>query len=126
MKSLVLSCFLLVIPALSFASFYEESIDDMLAQCNQQQHQVLEKNRTRHLCEKPNIDDDFSYYITNLQARFSGKKFWCFLFFKDENYKLKFKFWFSHSDYRVNAVSEDSIKCRDDSQINLLDNSSSV
>lgn len=106
MKSLVILCFLLVIPTFSIASVYEESSDDMLLQCNQHQHRVLEKNRTRHLCEKPDVDDDFSYYITSLKTRFSGKKFWCFLFFKDENYKLKFKFWFSHSNYSVNAVSE--------------------
>lgn len=87
------------------AAAYEESIGDMLSQCNLHQNDVFEANRTKNLCEKPDADDDFSYYITEMKTRYSQVKFLCFLFFKDENFKLKFKFWFSHANYFVNAVS---------------------
>lgn len=87
------------------AFIYEDSISEMLSQCNIYQHEVNGANRTKHLCEK-SVDDDYSYFITPLESRHDGRKFWCFLFFKDEFFKLKFKFWFSHSNYSVNAVSD--------------------
>lgn len=89
----------------SNANFYEESIGEMLSQCTLHQHNVQQANRTKHLCEKPDFDDDFSYFITPMETKYSRRKFLCFLFFKDEYFKLKFKLWFSHANYSVNAVS---------------------
>lgn len=90
----------------SQAAVYEESIGEMLSQCNLYQREVFQANRTKHLCEKSDADDDFSYYITEIKTRYSQAKFLCLLFFKDEHFKLKFKFWFSHANFSVNAVSE--------------------
>lgn len=87
------------------AAVYDETIGDMLSQCNLYQHDVVIVNRTRHLCEKPDVDDDFSYFITPMETRYAKRKFWCFSFFKDEYFKLKFMMWFSHANYTVNAVS---------------------
>lgn len=89
----------------SLAAAYEESIGDMLSQCNLHQSDFFQANHTKHLCEKPDADDDFSYYITEMKTRYSQVKFMCLLFFKDEHFKLRFKFWFSHANYSVNAVS---------------------
>lgn len=89
----------------SKAAVYEESIGEMLSQCNLYQHHVLDSNRTKHLCEKPDADDDFSYYVTEMETRYAKSKFLCILFFKGEGFKLKFKLWFSHANYTVNAVS---------------------
>lgn len=84
---------------------YDESIGEMLSQCNLYQHEVSKVSRVKHLCEKPDFDDDFSYFIEPMECEFSKRKFLCFLFFKDEYFKLRFKLWFSHSNYSVNAVS---------------------
>lgn len=91
--------------AKSDAAFYEESIGEMLSQCTLFQREVQQVNRTKHLCEKPDFEDDFSYFITPMETKYSRRKFLCFLFFKDEYFKLKFKLWFSHANYSVNAVS---------------------
>lgn len=84
---------------------YEESISDMLVQCNSYQSQMFDDDRTTHHCEKENFGANFSYVITEMETRYSKKSFWCFLFLKDDFYKLKFKLWLSHRDYFVDAVS---------------------
>lgn len=84
---------------------YDESIGEMLSQCNLYQHEVSKISRVKHLCEKSDLDDDFSYFIEPMESEFGKRKFLCFLFFKDEHFKLRFKLWFSHSNYSVNAVS---------------------
>lgn len=83
---------------------YEESISDMLIQCNSYQNEVLFKNRTAHVCEKEDPDGDFSYYITPMKNRYSKREFLCVLFFKDEFSKLDFNLLFSHSQYKIDAV----------------------
>lgn len=87
------------------AQFYEETLNEMLLQCNIHQNEVRQEDRVRHICEKPDFDDDFSYFISPLETQFSKRKFLCLSFFKDDQLKLKFKLWFSHSNYTVNAVS---------------------
>lgn len=89
----------------SFAHVYEESISEMLIQCNSYQEQAMLKNRTVHDCEKIDPDGDFSYYITPMLTRYSERKFLCVLFFKDEYTRLDFKFLFTHGKYKVDAVS---------------------
>lgn len=96
--------FLIVLSIAVHVLAYEESTGELLSQCrlNREVHSV---NRSRHLCEKPDVDEDFSYSITEMEARYSNQKFWCFSFVKEESFKLRFKFWFSHANYSVNAVS---------------------
>lgn len=89
----------------SFASVYEETISEMLIQCNSYQNQVMYKNRTVHDCEREDPDGDYSYYITPMTTRYSKRKFLCVLFFKDEYSKIDFKLLFSHGQYKVDAVS---------------------
>lgn len=89
----------------SFALVYEETMSDMLIQCNAYQSEIFE-NRTAHQCEKDNFNEDYSYVITPMETRYSKQKFLCFLFLKDDFFKLKFKFWFSHRNYAVEAVSD--------------------
>ena len=89
----------------TFASVYEESISEMLVQCNGYQEQAVLKNRTVHDCEKEDPDGDFSYFITPMVTRYSEHQFLCVLFFKDEQSKLDFKLLFSHGNYKVDAVS---------------------
>lgn len=85
---------------------YEESISDMLIQCNGYQSQVFDDNRTAHQCEKDNFSEDFSYVITTMETHYSKQKFLCFVFLKDDRFKLKFKLWFSHKNFVVDAVSD--------------------
>lgn len=87
------------------SAFYQESSQEMLSQCSIHQHKVNQEDRVKHLCEKPNFDDEFSYFITPMETKSSKRKFLCFLFFKSDQQKLKFKLWFSHKNYTVNAVS---------------------
>lgn len=77
----------------------------MLVQCNAYQSEVFSDNRTKHQCEKDNFSENFSYVISGLETHYSKQNFWCFVFFKDDFFKLKFKLWFSHANYTVNAVS---------------------
>lgn len=84
---------------------YEESISDMLIQCNSYQKQVMFKNRTAHSCEKPDPDGDYSYYITPMETHYSKRQFLCVLFFKDELSKLDFKLLFSHGQYTIDGVT---------------------
>jgi hypothetical protein len=110
-RNFIMNSFIIVlIVFLEFtsASFYQESSQDMLSQCNIYQHKVKETTRIKHLCEKPDFEDDFSYFITPMETKYSGRKFLCLSFFKDDQLKLKFKLWFSHSNYTVNAVSQTS------------------
>lgn len=91
---------------------YEESISDMLIQCNSYQKQVGFKNRTVHSCEKPDPDGDYSYYITPMETHYSKRQFLCVLFFRDESSKLDFKLLFSHGRYTIDAVK----RCRNVTQ----------
>lgn len=84
---------------------FSESTLDMLTQCNRYQTEMFADNRTTHSCETENYSESFSYVIEKLQTRYSKQHFWCFLFLKDEYFKLKFKLWFSHKDFIVDAVS---------------------
>lgn len=104
MKKINLIFVLIFLPQ-SLCNVYEESIGDMLIQCNSHQSEVFADNRTAHLCEKDNFSEDYSYIISLMETRYSKKKFLCFVFLKDEIFKLKFKFWFSHSKFTVDAVS---------------------
>lgn len=101
----VLALLFAVFPLTVHSLDFEESIGDMLSQCNLYQHEASRANRAKHLCEKPDLDDDFTYLITPMETELGRRKFWCFLFMKDEYFKLRFKLWFSHSNYTVNAVS---------------------
>lgn len=85
---------------------FEESQDDMLIQCNMHQTEIFAANRTVHECENNNYNEHYSFIITDMVTHYSKQKFLCFLFIKSETFKLKFKFWFSHKNYKVNAVSE--------------------
>lgn len=89
----------------SSAHEYEESISEMLIQCNSFQDQTMLKNRTVHHCEKQDPDGDFSYYITPMLTRYSEREFLCVLFFKDEFARLDFKILFTHGKYKIDAVS---------------------
>lgn len=85
---------------------YQETTNEMLIECNAYQSQIFADNRTKHQCEKDNFSEDFSYVIEPMETRYSKQKFLCFLFLKNEFYKLKFKLWFSHKNFVVDAVSE--------------------
>jgi hypothetical protein len=88
-----------------FSHLYQESISEMLIQCNTYQSEIFADNRVNHQCEKDNFSEDFSYVIEPMETRYSKQKFLCFLFLKDELFKLKFKLWFSHRNFAVDAVS---------------------
>jgi hypothetical protein len=103
MKFLLLFALVFLFKPSAFA--YEESISEMLVQCNSYQDQALLKNRTVHDCEKEDPDGDFSYYITPMVTRYSKRQFLCVLFFKDEYSKLDFKLLFSHGQFQIDAVS---------------------
>lgn len=90
----------------SLSISYQESIGEMLIQCNSYQSQIFDDNRTSHQCEKENFSEDFSYVIETMETRYSKQKFLCFLFLKDDYFKLKFKLWFSHENFAVDAVSK--------------------
>lgn len=90
---------------LTSSQVFEESISDMLVTCNQYQSEVFSKNRTGNQCEKENFSEKLSYVITELETEYSKQAFWCFLFLKNDPEKTKFKLWFSHKNYRVDAVS---------------------
>lgn len=96
----VLSVFLIE----SIALNYQESMSEMLIQCNSYQSEIFSENRTTHQCERENFNEQFSYVIQPMQTRYSRQKFLCFLFLKDESYKLKFRLWLSHKNYDVDAV----------------------
>lgn len=89
-------------PWLSLA--YEESISDMLIQCNAYQSEVFSNDRIAHQCESDNFSEDYSYVIKTMEAHYSKQKFLCFVFLKDDYFKLKFKLWFSHKNFVVDAV----------------------
>ena len=71
MKHLITILILLTICAKCQSEIYEESIREMMFQCNIYQHEVSKENRPKHLCKKEDDDDDFSYYITTLESKFS-------------------------------------------------------
>lgn len=96
---------LLFVCHLTSAQTFEESISDMLIQCNQYQSQIFSKNRTENQCERDNFSEKLSYVITELETEYSKQTFWCFLFLKNDAEKVKFKLWFSHKNYLVDAVS---------------------
>lgn len=100
---------------------YQESTDDMLIQCNSYLSQIFDDNRTSHQCEKDNFSEDFSYVIETLETHYSKQRFLCFLFLKDDYFKLKFKLWFSHENFAVDAVSKMRSSAR-----NLLSNPSLI
>lgn len=111
LKVLKMKVFLLF-SFLNFSAFafveafvYEESISEILVQCNKYQHTLHFKNRTVHDCEKEDPDDDYSYFITPMETRYSKQQFLCVLFFKDEFTTLDFKLLFSHKNYKIDAVS---------------------
>lgn len=108
MKKLAVVCCLLSLLLLS--SCYDESISEMLIQCNRHQMQMFDDNRTAHECEKENFSEDFSYVISQMETSYTKKKFWCFLFLKDDFFKLKFKLVLSHKNFYVDAVSETKTK----------------
>lgn len=87
------------------ALVYQESLSDMLIQCNKYQSEFFSDNRTTHQCERENFSENFSYVISQMETHYSKKSFWCFLFLKEDYFKLKFKLWFSHKHYDVDAVS---------------------
>lgn len=90
---------------LTSSEAYEEFISDMLVQCNQYQSEMFSKNRTGNQCERENFSEKLSYTITELETEYSKQTFWCFLFLKNDPEKIKFKLWFSHKNYLVDAVS---------------------
>lgn len=104
----ILFLLLFVSPALMLA--YEESISDMLMKCNEYQSEVFSDNRTAHQCEKDNFSEQFSYVIQEMETHYSKKKFLCFVFFKENLFKLKFKIWFSHKNFAVDAVSRNKVQ----------------
>ncbi|XP_070495638.1 U21-ctenitoxin-Pn1a-like [Chironomus tepperi] len=83
-------------------SSFNESHDDMLIQCRMN-IKNLPKKREKHICEKENFDDDFDYQIANMEAPYSGQNFMCISFEKAQDQKLKFKLWFSHEKFTINA-----------------------
>jgi hypothetical protein len=105
MRGVVLVCCFLSLLVFSSGAF-EETMSDMLIQCNKHQSQMFDNNRTFHECENDNFSEDFSYVIEPMLTRYAKKRFWCFLFLKDDFFKLKFKLWFSHKNYHIDAVSE--------------------
>lgn len=90
-------------------SQYEESIGDLLIECNAYQSKVHFKNRTTHPCEKEDPDGDFRYFIEPMKTRYSNRDFLCVLFFKNEFSQLKFKLLFSHAQFAIDAVSKSKI-----------------
>lgn len=86
------------------ALLYEESISDLLVQCNSYQKQTSFKNRTAHSCEKEDPDGDFSYFITPMKTDYSKRDFLCVLFFKNSYSRLNFRLLFTHSNFTVDAV----------------------
>lgn len=90
------------------ALLYEESISDLLVQCNSYQKQINFKNRTAHSCEKEDPDGDFRYFITPMKTDYSKRDFLCVLFFKNSYSKLNFKFLFTHPNFTVDAVRKPS------------------
>ncbi|KAG5684381.1 hypothetical protein PVAND_013616 [Polypedilum vanderplanki] len=101
MKKIVL--FLCLVSFDSSIGSFNEDYDDMLIQCS-----MYEKNmpnvRDKHLCEQDYNDDDFLYYITILKTSYSGNEFLCIYFRKiEEETKLRFKIWFSHENFSINA-----------------------
>lgn len=111
MKLSEIFCIALICVCSCSAQNNYEDMSDMLSQCNAYQREIKNTNRIVHLCEKPDPDNDYRYYIANLTARHSGKNFLCFLFFKTPMFRLKFNFKFSHSKYNVEAVSNFHAKC---------------
>lgn len=106
MRCFLLSLFVaLLVCHLTSSQTFEESISDMLVQCNQYQSEIFSKNRTKHQCERENFSEKLSYVITELETEYSKQAFWCFLFLKNDPEKIKFKLWFSHKNYLVDAVS---------------------
>lgn len=89
----------------SFAKVYEESIIQLLVECNAYQDQVHFKNRTVHACEKEDPDEDYSYYITPMITQYTKREFLCILFFKNDDVQLDFKLLFSHAKFDIDAVS---------------------
>lgn len=93
----------------SFISFvkcqvYEESINDLLVECNAYQSKVHFNNRTAHPCEKEDPDGDFRYFIQPMKTRYSKRDYLCVLFFKNEFSSLDFNLLFSHAQFAVDAV----------------------
>lgn len=86
------------------ALLYEESISDLLVQCNSYQRQTSFKNRTAHSCEKEDPDGDFRYFITPMKADYSKRDFLCVLFFKNGYSRLNFRLLFTHQNFTVDAV----------------------
>lgn len=105
MRVLISIAFMSMLFLQSSAYVYEESISEMLIQCNGYQRQATLKNRTIHACEKEDPDGDFSYFITPMKTHYSQREFLCVLFFKDEHSKLDFELLFSHAKYQIDAVS---------------------
>lgn len=106
MKNVLLCVFLLTLGLKNTISvLYEETLNDKLVQCNMYRSNAFSANRTKHQCEKDNYGGNFSYVITELKSHYSNQTFWCFIFIKEDYFKLKFKLWLSHRDYHVNAVS---------------------
>lgn len=97
---------LLIFLALGGASalLYEESISDLLVQCNSYQKQTVLKNRTAHSCEKEDPDGDFRYFITPMKADYSKREFLCVPFYKNSYSRLIFKLLFTHPNFTVDAV----------------------
>lgn len=95
----------------NFSVSYEESISEMLIQCNSYQSEIFAENRTVHQCEKDNFNEIFSYVIEPMQTRYSKQRFLCFIFLKDESHKVKFRLWLSHKNFDVDAVSN-ILDCR--------------
>lgn len=90
--------------SLSLTHEYEESIDDLLVQCNAYQSQLESKNRTNHACEKKDPDREFSYHIMSMKAEFTKRDYLCALFFKTDYISLDFEFLFSHAQFNIDAV----------------------
>ena len=101
---------LLLLAIESLSCSYEESTEDMLIHCNNYQIEMFNDNRTEHQCEKENFSEDLTYVITELETDYSRQSFWCFVFLKSDSVKLKFKLWFSHKNFMVDAVSFQSLK----------------
>lgn len=96
--------------SLSLDHVYEESISDLLVDCNAYQSQLKFNNRTVHSCEKKDPEGDFSYHITPLTAKYSERIFLCVLFFKNDYTNLDFKLLFSHAQFNIDAVRKHFIR----------------
>lgn len=97
------------------AHVYKEPISDLLIKCNAYQYQVHFKNRTVHVCEKKDPDEDFSFFITPMTTQYTKREFLCVLFFKADNTKLDFKLLFSHAQFEIDGVNREllySVSCR--------------